>query len=241
MRQGKFELANQGTILLDEVGELTHDVQVKLLRILESKRFYRLGGAKEITVDVRIIAATNKNLKAAVEKGTFREDLYYRLNVAQLNVPSLRERVEDITLLATTFLEEFNRKFGKSIKGFSNDAVKLLEKYSWPGNVRELRNAIERVALLESDTVVKPGHFVFLSFHPGFTSSRLLDAQRVVSVPNQGIKMDEIMKEAITQTLDITGGNQIQAAKILGLTRSRLRYRMQQLKIKYEPKQDAGS
>ncbi len=237
MRQGKFELANQGTILLDEVGELSHDIQVKLLRILETKRFYRLGGGKEVTVDVRIIAATNKNLKTAVEKGTFREDLYYRLNVAQLNVPPLRERVEDIALLASTFLDEFNKKFGKSIKGFTPEAVKLLEKYSWPGNVRELRNAIERVALLETETVAKPEHFAFLSYHPGFTSERLLDGQRVVSVPSQGVKMDEIMKEAIVQTLDITGGNQIQAAKILGLTRSRLRYRIQQLRIKYEPKQ----
>ncbi len=239
MRQGKFELANRGTILLDEVGELTHELQVKLLRVLESKRFYRLGGSKEITVDVRIIAATNKNLKAAVEKGTFREDLFYRLNVAQLAVPSLRERVEDIALLANTFLEEFNKKFVKSIKGFTPDAVKVLERYSWPGNVRELKNAIERIALLETDTVVKPEHLAFLNYHPGFNETKVLEDKNIVSVPSQGIKMDEIMREAILQTLDLTGGNQMQAAKILGLTRSRLRYRMQQLKIKYEPKKKA--
>lgn len=167
MRQGKFEIANRGTILLDEVGELTQELQVKLLRVLETKRFYRLGGAKEISVDVRIIAATNKNLKSAVEKGTFREDLFYRLNIAQIRVPSLRERTEDIALLANTFLEELNKKFGKSIKGFTPDAVKTLEKYSWPGNVRELKNGIERIALLETDSLIKPEHLAFLSMHPG--------------------------------------------------------------------------
>jgi len=239
MRQGKFELANRGTILLDEVGELTQELQVKLLRVLETKRFYRLGGSKEISVDVRIIAATNKNLKAAVEKGTFREDLFYRLNIAQLHVPALRERVEDIALLANTFLEEFNKKFGKCIKGFTPDAIKTMEKYSWPGNVRELKNAIERISLLETDTVIKPEHLAFLSYHPGFNSTKVFEENNVVSVPTRGIKMDEIMREAILQTLDITAGNQIQAAKVLGLTRSRLRYRMQQLKIKYEPKKEA--
>ncbi len=238
MRQGKFELANRGTILLDEVGELTQELQVKLLRVLETKRFYRLGGSKEIAVDVRIIAATNKNLKAAVEKGTFREDLFYRLNIAQLHVPALRERVEDIALLANTFLEEFNRKFGKTIKGFTPEAIKVMEKYSWPGNVRELKNAIERLALLETDTVVKPEHLAFLSYHPGFNSTKMLEEKTIVAVPNQGVKMDDIMREAIIQTLDLTAGNQIQAAKILGLTRSRLRYRMQQLKIKYQPKKE---
>lgn len=237
MRQGKFELASRGTILLDEVGELTQELQVKLLRVLETKRFYRLGGAKEISVDVRIIAATNKNLKAAVEKGTFREDLFYRLNIAQIQVPSLRERIEDIALLANTFLEEFNKKFGKSIKGFTPDAVKTLERYSWPGNVRELKNAIERIALLETDSLIKTEHLAFLSMHPGFNSAKM-DSNEIVSVPSRGVKMDEIMREAILQTLDLTSGNQIQAAKILGLTRSRLRYRMQQLKIKYEPKKE---
>ncbi len=238
MRQGKFELASRGTILLDEVGELSHETQVKLLRVLETKRFYRLGGAKEITVDVRIIAATNKNLKSAVEKGTFREDLYYRLNVAQLHVPSLRERVEDIALLANTFLDEFNKKFAKSIKGFTPDGIRLLEKYQWPGNVRELKNAIERVTLLETDAFIKPEHLAFLDYHPGFNSTKMMEDNNIVSIPTQGIKMDEIMREAILQTLELTAGNQIQAAKILGLTRSRLRYRMQQLKIKYEPRRE---
>ncbi len=240
MRQGKFELANRGTILLDEVGELNHETQVKLLRVLETKRFYRLGGAKEISVDVRIIAATNKNLKTAVEKGTFREDLYYRLNVAQLQVPALRERTEDIALLANTFLDEFNKKFGKSIKGFTPDGLRALEKYRWPGNVRELKNAIERVTLLENEPFIKPEHLAFLDYHPGFNSAKMIEENNIVSIPNQGIKMDEIMREAILQTLNITGGNQIQAAKILGLTRSRLRYRMQQLKIKYEPKREVS-
>jgi two-component system response regulator AtoC len=236
MRQGKFELANRGTILLDEVAELTPELQVKLLRVLETKRFYRLGGSKEIAVDVRIIAATNKNLKSAVEKGSFREDLFYRLSIAEIAVPPLRERVEDIPLLANTFLDEFNKKFGKSIKGFSPDAIKLLEKYSWPGNIRELKNAIERIALLETDTIIKPEHLAFLHYHPGFNETKILEDKTIVSIPKEGIKMDQVMREAILQTLELTGGNQIQAAKILGLTRSRLRYRMQQLKIKYEPK-----
>ena len=239
MRQGKFELASRGTILLDEVGELTQELQVKLLRVLETKRFYRLGGAKEVSVDVRIIAATNKNLKSAVEKGTFREDLFYRLNIAQIHVPSLRDRIEDIALLANTFLDEFNKKFGKTIKGFTPDGIKVLEKYAWPGNVRELKNAIERVALLETDTVIKPEHLIFLNMHPGFNAAKKMDDNDIVSIPNRGAKMDDIMREAILQTLDLTSGNQIQAAKVLGLTRSRLRYRMQQLKIKYEPKKES--
>ena len=148
---GKFELADGGTILLDEIGELTLDLQVKLLRVLQERKFYRLGGEKEITVNVRVLAATNRNLEDEVNRGTFREDLYYRLNVAKITVPPLRERKEDIIFIAHSFLNEFNQKFGKNIQGIDVAGLDLLKAYTWKGNIRELRNVIERVVLLAEE------------------------------------------------------------------------------------------
>jgi two-component system, NtrC family, response regulator AtoC len=235
MKQGKFELADGGTILLDEIRELSLDMQVKLLRVLEEKRFYRLGGTKEISVDVRVIAASNKELNREVEEGRFREDLFYRLNVASVRIPPLRNRKEDIGELATAFLSEFCRRFNRPISQVSPDALHYLENLTWKGNVRELRNAMERVVLLNNVPVLTSEHFAFLrmagnspSFSPGNGKSFVLE------LPPQGIKMSEVMKDLILKTLDIVGGNQVQAAKVLGLTRSKLRYRMEQLGIRPE-------
>jgi len=162
LKKGKFELAHRGTIFLDEIGELPLDLQVKLLRILQEKRFYRLGGEKEVSTDVRVIAATNQNLEELVAAGKFREDLYYRINVARIEIPPLRERKEDILLLASAFVQEFNKKMGKKIKGFTPEAAQILRQYEWKGNVRELRNVIERVMLLSTSTVIDQEALRFL-------------------------------------------------------------------------------
>jgi two-component system, NtrC family, response regulator AtoC len=226
---GKFELADNGTILLDEIGELSLDLQVKLLRVLQERKFYRVGGEKEISVNVRILAATNKNLEMEVKAGRFREDLYYRLNVAKTTIPSLRDRKDDIPYLAYSFLKEFATKFNKNIKSIDPDAMKLLKEYSWKGNVRELRNVIERAALLMDEEILKEHHLDFL-----VESSEVQNKQSddfVLKIPSKGIKIDVVLKKLILETLNITNGNQVKAAKVLGLSRSKLRYRMEQLGI----------
>jgi DNA-binding NtrC family response regulator len=235
MKQGKFELADGGTILLDEIRELSLDMQVKLLRVLEEKRFYRLGGTKEISVDVRVIAASNKELSREVEEGRFREDLFYRLNVASVRIPPLRSRREDVEELSGTFLAEFCRRFNRPTPQISPDALCYLEALPWKGNVRELRNAMERVVLLNSVSVLTAEHFGFLRAS-GFGTALTAGNGKafVLEIPPQGIRMSEVVKELILKTLDIVSGNQVQAAKVLGLTRSKLRYRMEQLGIRPE-------
>lgn len=233
-KAGKFELADKGTILLDEIGELSLDLQVKLLRVLQEKRFYRLGGEKEINVDVRVIAATNRNLEEEVKKGNFREDLFYRLNVARVNIPPLRERREDIEMFAYSFMHEFAQKFNKQVKGIEEPAMQLLLNQYWKGNIRELRNAMERAMLLMEGDQLKVHHFYFLNTtDPKAVSEK---DEFVLKVPKQGISIDVVVKDLILKTLDITGGNQVRAAKVLGLSRSKLRYRMEQLGIEVTKK-----
>lgn len=237
IKQGKFEQAQHGTILLDEIAELSMELQVKLLRVLQERQFYRLGGAKEISVDVRVIASTNKDLEKMVEEGTFREDLYYRLNVARILLPPLRERGNDILKLATAFVNEFNQKFGKSIKGFSPEAAGIITSYHWKGNVRELRNVIERIVLLEMNDLISKESLSFLkpigSNVPiqGKTSVEILDGQHYLQISKNGVTMGNVLKDLIIQTLKITNGNQIKAAKLLGISRAKLRYRIEQLGI----------
>jgi DNA-binding NtrC family response regulator len=229
MKQGKFELAEGGTILLDEVRELSLDMQVKLLHVLEEKRFYRLGGSKEIQVDVRVIAASNRDLAREVEEGRFREDLYYRLNVASIKVPPLRNRREDIPELAQAFLRELCSRFNRPVPEISPEAVMSLQQLQWKGNVRELRNAVERVVLLHQVPVLLPEHFAFLRV-PGATPASARSAF-VMELPASGAALDTVVKELIVKTLDLAAGNQVQAARMLGVTRSKLRYRMEQLGI----------
>jgi DNA-binding NtrC family response regulator len=238
MKQGKFEMASGGTILLDEVGELSLDMQVKLLRVLEERKFYRLGGTREISVDVRVIAAANKDLSKEVEAGRFREDLFYRLNVAVVKIPSLRERKEDIESLTYSFIQEFSKKFNKPAPQLEPGVKELLERLPWKGNVRELRNALERVVLLNDSSVITKNHLAFLngSESKPIGPSAHSNGEFVLHVPNRGIGMAEVLKDLILKTLDITNGNQVQAAKVLGITRSKLRYKMDQLKIKPEQK-----
>ncbi len=225
---GKFELASGGTILLDEIGELGLDIQVKLLRVLQEKKYYRVGGEKEITVNVRVLAATNKNLEEEVEKGTFRQDLFYRLNVAKIDVPALRDRKDDIPVLAYSFMQQFAKKFDHQIKGIDDDAINLLKSYKWKGNVRELRNAMERAVLMLDGDVIKEQHFSFLKISENDIND---NTEFKLTVPPEGVKISVVLKNLILQTLNITKGNQVKAAKVLGLTRSKLRYRMEQLGI----------
>jgi len=229
-KQGKFELASGGTILLDEIAELSPGMQAKLLRVLQEKKFYRLGGEKEIEVDIRVLAATNKNLSEEVRKGNFREDLYYRINVGNITVPPLRERKEDISVLAYTFLNEFAKRFDKKIIGINHSALELLENYHWKGNIRELRNVIERVTLLLDEDEIKSQHLQFLL--PNLPVSYSAEGDDfLLNVPAKGVKIEQVLRRLIEETLKIAGGNQVKAAKILGLTRSKLRYRMDQLGI----------
>lgn len=225
---GKFEIADGGTILLDEIGELSLGLQVKLLRVLQEKSFYRLGGEKMIKVNVRVLAATNKNLEEEVKKGNFREDLFYRLNVAKIIIPPLRERKEDIPLFAQSFVSEFSHKFNKSVGRIDEEALNILTTAAWKGNVRELRNAIERAVLLIDEDTLKAKHISFVNKQPAHSYA---DEKFELKIPSEGIQIDKVLRELFLKTLKLTGGNQLQAAKILGLSRSKFRYRMEQLGI----------
>ena len=233
MKQGKFELADKGIILLDEIRELSLEMQVKLLRVLEEKRFYRLGGTKEIRVDVRVIAASNRDLAREAEEGRFREDLFYRLNVATVRIPPLRDRKGDIPDLVSAFLSEFAKRQNKEVPSLSPDAMEFLVGLPWRGNVRELRNALERVVLLSSVPVLLPEHFAFLNRQDGHPGIIVGENGKGFSleIRRTGVNINDVVRELILKTLDIVGGNQVRAAKVLGLTRSKLRYRMEQLGI----------
>ncbi len=237
IKQGKFEQAQHGTILLDEIGELSLELQVKLLRVLQERRFYRLGGQKEISVDVRVVASTNRDLEELVKEGKFREDLFYRLNVAVINLPPLRERGDDKMKIATAFVNEFNTKFGKNVTGFSPEAASIINNYPWKGNVRELRNAIERVILLEMNEIITKESLGFLKSIGSTTEAisqetiELAEGQHYLKISKNGAPMGNIIRDLIVQTLKITNGNQIKAAKLMGVSRAKLRYRIEQLGI----------
>jgi DNA-binding NtrC family response regulator len=241
IKQGRFEQAQHGTILFDEIAELSLELQVKLLRVLQERRFYRLGGAKEISVDVRVIASTNRELEKLVEEGKFREDLFYRLNVARIILPPLRDRGSDIMLMATAFVNEFNKKFGKNVTGFTPEAADLLLNYPWKGNIRELRNIIERIVLLEAGDIINMEALSFISTSPSnrvqqqnanlMPAMDLKDGQHILQIAKKGVPMANVLRDLIIQTLNITGGNQIKAAKVLGISRAKLRYRIEQLGI----------
>jgi two-component system response regulator HydG len=215
-RQGRFEAANRGTLFLDEVGEMSQTTQVKLLRVLQENVIERLGGNEPIAVDVRIIAATNSDLPDMVAAGSFREDLFYRLNVINLELPSLRSRGEDVVLLSNFFLQKYNEKNGKELKGFTPEALEVMGKYAWPGNVRELENAIERAVVLSKDTLVD-GNVL--------PNSVVMGRQRsdTVSIP-VGTTLRDAEMQLIQATLDHTKGEKETAANILGIA-SRTIYR----------------
>ncbi len=233
-KKGKFEIADKGTILLDEISELLPSAQVNLLRFLEEKTFYRVGGNEKKKVDVRIIAATNKSLEDACTEGTFRSDLYYRLNVAKIFLPPLRERKEDILPLIHFFMSRFNDAFGKSFTGLTKEAVHAVTGYSWVGNVREVRNAVERAILLNDGPLIEAAHLSFLD-GKGMTSAGLVPAPEF-QVPPTGISLDELNKKLIVQALTMSNGNKAKAAKLLGMSRPTMIYRIEKYGIQVPEK-----
>lgn len=224
LKRGLLEVADGGTVLLDEVGDLPLSVQPKLLRVLESKTFRRVGGTRDIAVDVRIIAATNKDLAKLVEKGSFREDLYYRLKVMPLQAPPLRERGKDILLLADLFVKEFNTLLKKRIKGYSQEAQSLLLAYPWPGNVRELRNVTERAMILCQGDWILPAHLP--AELQGLTPS-----EEALTLREGPLTLEELEKKHIQEVLASVGGNRSQAAKVLGISRSTLQEKIKKYRL----------
>lgn len=221
-KPGRFELADGGTLFLDEIGEMPKPLQVKLLRVLQDGKFERLGGTRTLAVDVRLIAATNKDLTAEVEAGNFRDDLFYRLNVITLELPPPRSRREDIPLLVDRFLEKYSEKDAKPIRGISRQALETLEAYHWPGNVHELENAIEQaVVLTQSDTIEQME--LPASIHKGSKDSVHPQDSKSISIP-LGIPMEKIEQKVITEVLSMTSGDKELTAKLLGVS-SRTIYR----------------
>ncbi|NOZ87758.1 MAG: sigma-54-dependent Fis family transcriptional regulator [Deltaproteobacteria bacterium] len=224
-KPGMFEEADGGTLFLDEVGELPPPLQVKLLRAIQHKTFRRVGGTHDIKVDVRILAATNKDLEQEVQKSRFREDLFYRLNVIQVRLPPLRNRKEDIFLLAMHFLKHFSLELGKPVKGFSKEALNALEAYGYPGNVRELENMIERAVTLEQ------GELVTMSSLPKRVEKSLITEDMTIPLESQDmINLDSLIsrleKQALQKALERTRWNKTEAAKLLGITFRSFRYRL---------------
>jgi DNA-binding NtrC family response regulator len=228
-KMGKVEAADKGTLFLDEVGELSPSAQVKVLRVLEEKEYFRVGGVEKKKADVRIIAATNKELEAEVKKGNFRDDLYFRINVVKLHIPPLRERKEDILPLFRFFVDRFNEQFKKGFSQISKEAEEEILSYSWLGNIRELRNTVERIVLLEKGDAILGKHLSFLSAKEGRAQER---AEIKPYLPSEGIVLDEVEKQYILEALKVKKGNKLQAAKILGISRSALLYRMEKYRIK---------
>jgi len=224
LKKGLFELADGGTVLLDEIGDMQPALQAKLLRVLEAREFHRIGGTKPVAVDVRVIAATNRNLEEAVARGEFRQDLYYRLKVISLRMPALREQRDDVPLLANHYLVQFAEEYGKPAKELSETAAKLLQQYDWPGNVRELRNVIERLVILEHADEILPEHLpAELRMHAR------PNGRSLIVLPSDGVALADVERELIRQAMERAAGNQSRAAELLGLERDALRRRL----IKY--------
>lgn len=214
-KKGRFELADGGTIFLDEIGEIDMSTQVKILRVLQEREFERVGGEKTIRVDVRLIAATNRDLASEVKKGNFREDLFYRLNVVHIEVPPLRERKEDIELLTINFLDEFNKEDGRKIEGISPQARRALLNYDWPGNIRELKNCIE------SSVVLAKGNIIQLEDLPPQVTQKEGEAKSSITI-NLPTTMEEAEKKIILSTIEYCAGNKSRASELLDIGRKTL-------------------
>jgi len=218
-------MADGGTVFLDEIGEMVPGLQAKLLRFLEEKSFKRVGGSTDLKVDVRVVAATNRNLEEEVRQGKFREDLYYRLNVLPVILPPLRQRPEDIPALIKHYVDIFNTEFRKRIRGVAPQAMDRLQHYGWPGNVRELRNAVERAMLLAEGTELTLDDFPLA----GGPRGRLGDR---VELPPNGIDLEELERSLVVQALERSGWNQTKAAALLGLNRDQIRYPHRQVQAR---------
>ncbi|MGD0962415.1 MAG: sigma-54 dependent transcriptional regulator [Candidatus Acidiferrales bacterium] len=224
-KPGKFELADRGTLFLDEIGDVPASIQVKLLRVLQEKEFERLGGTKTHKVDVRLIAATNRDLRAALEEKTFREDLYYRLNVVAIDIPPLRDHKEDVPALVKFFLEKFAKESGLPPKGVTPNAMKMLVDFRWPGNVRELENVIQRAVTLAEGTTLDASD-IYLD-----SRSQRGNSSGAPFVLPEGMTLDQWEQETIREALKRANGNKSQAARMLGLSRNALRYRLSQMGV----------
>ena len=242
-RIGRFELANKGTIFLDEVGEMSPALQVKLLRVLQERKFERVGGINTISVDIRVVAATNIDLEAAVRDGKFREDLYYRLNVIPIHVPALRERRGDIPLLVKHFLKQFCRGKRQCVEGITDEAMEILAHYDWPGNVRELENIIERLVILTNNTVITKDDLPEQIINRASSTSIPSMAGNMFQLPEEGLSLskavEELEKRLILQALEKTGGIKNRAAKLLQMNRTTLIEKMKKLKLMKSAKKAA--
>jgi DNA-binding NtrC family response regulator len=230
-KPGKFEVANNGTLFLDEIGDVPAAIQVKLLRVLQDREFERLGGTRTLKVDVRLVAATNRDLRAALEEGTFREDLYYRLNVVAIDIPPLREHKEDIPVLAQFFLEKFARESAKPAHNITPAAMKMLMDFHWPGNVRELQNVIERAITLSAGSTLDVA-----DIH--IDTARRAHVESGSAVLPEGMGMEQWEEELLREALKRANGNKSQAARALGLSRNALRYRLSKMGVSDPPDKD---
>jgi len=261
MKKGLFEVADGGTLFLDEIGELSPLLQAKLLRVLEDQVIRRVGGVRDMQVDVRVIAASNRDLERAVREGHFRQDLYYRLAIISIFLPALRERKEDIAALVEFFLDHYNRKFRKSVRGLSEETRQLLMNYDWPGNVRELKNALERAMILEEGTLLKPDDLPFsvASGKSGTSASGVSSMEAsaahspmagegprkralpALSIPEGGTSLEEVEHALVEMALRQSNGNQIRAAKLLDISRDALRYKMKKFGLAHTEEEQPAS
>ena len=244
MKKGLFEMADGGTLFLDEIGELSPLLQAKLLRVLEDQMIRRVGGLRDMQVDVRVIAASNRDLERAVKENSFRQDLYYRLAIISIFLPPLRDRKDDILPLVEYFIDRYNRKFRKSVEGITDETRKLLLKYDWPGNVRELKNAVERAMILEESNVLRPDYLPFAvaqqqAAYTAFemtsaTGNGNADATRLpdgrslpkLMIPEGGTSLEEVERALVDMAMTQASGNQTHAAKLLDISRDALRYKL---------------
>ena len=253
MKKGLFEIADRGTLFLDEIGELSPFLQAKLLRVLEDQVIRRVGGVKDMQADVRVIAASNRDLERAVQEGHFRQDLFYRLAIISIYIPPLRERKEDVLPLVEFFIEHYNRKFRKSISGIADDTRRLLLAHDWPGNVRELRNAIERAMILEDEPVLRPTYLpfsvaqqhaqvtAFEHMSPSAGAGAVLPNGRNLprlSIPEGGTSLEEVEHALVEMALRQANGNQTHAAKLLDISRDALRYKMKKFGLMHAEEEE---
>jgi len=230
-RKGSFELADGGTILLDEVGEIKFDLQAKLLHLLEDRNFRRVGGSRQIQVDVRVIAATNRDLGQMLADKQFRDDLYYRLSVFPIEIPALRDRRDDILPLARVFLDQLEKKVGRSFKGFTREAENVLISYGWPGNVRELRNVVERSVILERGHYIEARSLVLDRVHSISETPQQSAPAQPAGVPPGIVPLEKVEQEMVRRAMDAAANNQTRAAELLGVSRDQLRYRLKKFGI----------
>jgi DNA-binding NtrC family response regulator len=230
-KKGLLEVADEGTLFLDEIGEMAPRMQAKILRVLETRMVRRVGGTSDVRVDVRFIAASNRDLKGAVREGTLREDLYYRLGVVVIDLPALRERIQDLELFVAAFVDEFNRSMGRKISGVSSEALELMRRYPWPGNIRELRNVIERAMVLCEGEEIQSVHLPAELSDSYGTSDGVGRTSARLDLPPDGVDLENVVvdleRRFIEEALERTGGNQTEAAELLSISRDQLRYRLE--------------